>query len=158
VETSPRFFMTGELWFYHLEKSSLEEALPELLEKTLARGWRALVCSPDGEDLKDIDKLLWTFRADSFLPHGLATQPDPDQQNILLSTQESNLNQAQCLFAINGAVPENLDGFERSIVMFDGGDEVAVNASRRLWKAASGDGRNVSYWRQSPEGRWEKKA
>jgi DNA polymerase-3 subunit chi len=158
VETSPRYFMTGELWFYHLEKSSLEEVLPELLEKTLARGWRALVCSPDVAALKDLDKLLWTFRADSFLPHGLATQPDPDQQNILLSTDESNLNQAQCLFAINGAVPENMNDFERSIVLFDGGDEVAVNASRRLWKSATGNGHTVSYWRQSAEGRWEKKA
>ena len=32
-----------EVWFYHLERTSLDQALPELLEKTLARGWKALV-------------------------------------------------------------------------------------------------------------------
>ena len=33
----------AELWFYHLERSELERALPPLLEKCLQRGWRALV-------------------------------------------------------------------------------------------------------------------
>ena len=37
--------MTCEVWFYHLERTGLEQALPELLNKTLARGWRALVRS-----------------------------------------------------------------------------------------------------------------
>ncbi|HXQ47651.1 MAG TPA: DNA polymerase III subunit chi, partial [Caulobacteraceae bacterium] len=32
-----------EVWFYHLERTALDQALPELLEKTLARGWRAIV-------------------------------------------------------------------------------------------------------------------
>ena len=32
-----------EVWFYHLERTSLDQALPELLEKTLARGWKAVV-------------------------------------------------------------------------------------------------------------------
>ena len=31
-----------EVWFYHLEQTGLEQALPELLEKTLQRGWRAI--------------------------------------------------------------------------------------------------------------------
>ena len=32
-----------EVWFYHLERTGLDQALPELLEKTLARGWKAIV-------------------------------------------------------------------------------------------------------------------
>ena len=32
-----------EVWFYHLERTALDQALPELLEKTLAKGWKALV-------------------------------------------------------------------------------------------------------------------
>ena len=30
--------MPGELWFYHLERTTLADALPELLEKTLEKG------------------------------------------------------------------------------------------------------------------------
>ena len=32
-----------EVLFYHLQKQGLEEALPGLLERTLERGWRAVV-------------------------------------------------------------------------------------------------------------------
>ena len=32
-----------EIWFYHLERSTLDQVLPGLLEKTRERGWRALV-------------------------------------------------------------------------------------------------------------------
>ena len=34
-----------EIWFYHLERSTLDQVLPTLLEKTLERGWRALIKS-----------------------------------------------------------------------------------------------------------------
>ena len=60
--------MSGELWFYHLERSALEDVLPELLEKTLARGWRALVRSPDARRLEALDQWLWSWRDDSFTP------------------------------------------------------------------------------------------
>jgi len=150
--------MPGELWFYHLEQSSVDEVLPELIEKTLSRGWRALVRSPDGERLKALDQLLWTWRDDSFTPHGLAGQGHEDKQPVLLCEGPDNLNDAQCLFLLDRAQPDGFDGFERTIVMFDGHDESAVVAARGLWKQASTAGAAVSYWRQSEAGRWEKKA
>ncbi|WP_417496602.1 DNA polymerase III subunit chi [Maricaulis sp.] len=150
--------MPADIWFYHLERSGPEEVLPELLEKTLAKGWRALVRSGDGDRLASLDQSLWTGREASFLPHGRADQAEAERQPVLLASDEANPNQAQCLFLLDGAVPENADAFERVIVMFDGQDESAVNAARRLWKQLSTPQRTVSYWRQSPEGRWEKKA
>lgn len=154
----PLQFMPAELWFYHLERSSIEEVLPELLEKTLARGWRALVRTPDADRLASLDQLLWTWREESFTPHGLAGQGDEDRQPVLLSEAAASLNQAQCLFLLDRAQPEGFDGFERIIVMFDGHDESAVTAARGLWKEASSADAQVSYWRQSEAGRWEKKA
>ncbi len=150
--------MSGDLWFYHLERSSLDEVLPELLEKTLARGWRALVRSPDAKRRETLDQLLWSWRPDSFLPHAQAEAGDAERQPVLIAEDEANPNQAQCLFLLDGAEPENPSSFDRMIVMFDGQDEMAVNDARALWKKASGQGCTVSYWRQSPEGRWEKKA
>ena len=46
--------------------------LPGLLEKTLERGWRALVRADDATLLDDIDAKLWTWRDESFLAHGRA--------------------------------------------------------------------------------------
>ena len=56
-----------EYWFYHLEASTLEGVLPGLLEKTLEKGWRALVKMPE-DKLAELDNFLWTFRDDAFLP------------------------------------------------------------------------------------------
>src|SRR5579872_1007605 len=59
-----------EVWFYHLERTSLDQALPELLEKTLARDWLALVRTPSPERIEHLDGWLWSYRDDAFLPHG----------------------------------------------------------------------------------------
>ena len=44
-----------EIWFYHLERSTLDQVLPGLLEKTRERGWRALVRAADERLLEDIE-------------------------------------------------------------------------------------------------------
>ncbi|WP_421791394.1 DNA polymerase III subunit chi [Hyphobacterium sp.] len=150
--------MPGEVWFYHLERTTLAEALPELLEKTMEKGWRALVRAGSESRLKELDDQLWTAKDDNFLAHGRSDAPDPDRQPILLSLTEENANGAQILFALDGVAPENPDAFERCCVMFDAGDESAVTASRELWKKAKADGHSIAYWQQSVEGRWEKKA
>lgn len=147
-----------EVWFYHLERSSVETVLPELLEKTLARGWRALVVTPDERRIEALDGLLWTWRDEAFLPHGKAGDPQAERQPVLLSTHQSNINQAEILVCLDGAEPEPFGSFTRILVMFDGHDEIAVGEARALWKRATQQGHQVSYWRQSTEGRWEKKA
>ncbi len=147
-----------EVWFYHLERSGLDETLPVLLEKTLARGWRALVRAPDPRRLDDLDQSLWTWRDDSFLPHGLESEPNAARQPVLLTAGMDNTNQAQALFLLDGAEAGPLDGYERCIVLFDGRDPEALNAARGRWKAFKDGGSTVSYWQEDPDKGWEKKA
>lgn len=64
-----------EILFYHLERQSLESALPLLVEKSLERGWRVVVRAGSAERLDAIDTALWTYREDSFLPHGATARP-----------------------------------------------------------------------------------
>lgn len=152
----------AELWFYHLEHTRLETVLPELLEKTLQRGWRALVHAHDSERLDALNTHLWTYRDDSFLPHGLASEPHPGDQPILLTGAQANANGADVLILTDPADPplgaERLQGFARTILVFNGGDGAAVDAARSQWSAAKAAGIDVSYWQQSPQGRWTKKA
>ena len=61
---------TTEVLFYHLERQGLEKVLPSLVEKTLERGWRAVVQAGSHERLAAIDLALWTYKEDSFLAHG----------------------------------------------------------------------------------------
>src|SRR5262249_41793492 len=59
-----------EIVFYQLQRQPLERVLPTLIEKSLERGWRVVVQAASEERVEALDAHLWTFRDDSFLPHG----------------------------------------------------------------------------------------
>lgn len=145
-----------ELWFYHLERTELERALPPLLEKCLQRGWRALVRGGSPERLAHLDEAIWTFREDSFVPH--AREGDPKRNPVWLTVESGNPNNAQALFLIDGAEPGDIAGFERACLMFDGRDSAALELARSRWKEAKSAGVEASYWKESETGRWEKQA
>lgn len=147
-----------EVWFYHLERSDAGEVLPDLLERTLARGWRALVLAGGPERLDALGGRLWAWREDAFLAHGRADGPSPERQPILLSEDGRNLNGARALFLLDGAEAPPLDGYLRCLDLFDGRDPEAVAGARRRWRSAKAQGALVSYWRQTEAGRWEKQA
>ena len=147
-----------EVWFYHLERTALDQALPELLEKTLARGWRAIVRTTAEERLDHLDGWLWSYRDDSFLAHGLAREPMAERQPILLTTSADNPNDAKALFLVDGAEAGPLDGYERCVLLFDGRDPQATAVARDRWRAFREAGHPVSYWRQGAERGWEKQA
>jgi len=146
-----------EVWFYHLERTGLDQALPELLEKTLQRGWRAIVRTPAPERIEHLDGWLWSYRDDSFLPHAPADEPDAERQPILLTTGAENPNGANALFLVDGAEPGDLAGYNRCLVLFDGADEAQLRRARTQWSEVKGRGLPVSYWRQQARG-WEKQA
>ncbi len=147
-----------EVLFYHLTESTLEEALPPLLERSLARGWRAVV-QTGGEERRDaLDAHLWTFRDEAFLAHGTDREPHAAEQPVLLTTRADNPNGAQIRFMVDGAAAPDIGGYVRAVFMFDGHDEAQLAAARGEWKAAKAAGHDVTYWQQSADRRWERKA
>ncbi|HEX3366955.1 DNA polymerase III subunit chi [Phenylobacterium sp.] len=146
-----------EVWFYHLERTGLEQALPELLEKTLQRGWKAVVRVREADRVQHLDAALWTYRDESFLPHGADDEANAPRQPILLTTGFENANGADALFLVDGAEPGELTGYARCVVLFDGGDESQLAVARAQWSQVKAAGLPVSYWRQQARG-WEKQA
>ena len=147
-----------EVLFYHLEKQPLEQVLPSLLERTLERGWRAVVQCGSQERLDALDNWLWTYRDDSFLPHGTARDGHSAQQPIFLTLGDDNPNEAKVRFLVEGARASQLDGYDRIVHLFDGHDAEAIQQAREEWKRARAAGFQVTYWQQADTGRWEKRA
>lgn len=146
------------IWFYHLERSTLDDVLPELVDRCLKRNWRVLIRADNDGLLGEIDDRLWAWRDDAFLAHGRAVEPHADRQPVLLTTESENLNGAQALFIVDGAELGATKGFERCIIIFDGRDEQALSGARIRWKALKDAGADLAYWKQSPEGSWEQAA
>ncbi|MEF2070977.1 DNA polymerase III subunit chi [Consotaella aegiceratis] len=149
----------AEVLFYHLTESRMEEALPDLLERSLARGWRVVVQTASEERRDALDHLLWTFRDDSFLPHGTDTETSGALQPILLTVSDDQAaNDPQVRFMVDGAVPASLSAYDRGVYMFDGHDPDQVASARLRWAAEKAAGHTVTYWQQTEDRRWVKKA
>jgi DNA polymerase III subunit chi len=153
----------AEVLFYHLERAALEDVLPGLLEKTRERGWKALVRASSDERVAALDSHLWTYREESFLPHGLLRDPNPSEQPILLTAAPGNPNAAEVLFFVDGASTDDWSASEiaaaaRVVLIFDGRDPAALEAARDHWKQAKAFNHDVTYWQQAASGKWEKRA
>jgi DNA polymerase III subunit chi len=148
-----------EFLFYHLRHQRTDDVLPSLLEKSLERGWRVAVQSSAEERVDALDAHLWTFRDDSFLPHGTFREANAAEQPVLLTVGTENRNAATVRFLIDGAAPpEDVETYDRVVLLFDGQDEEAVAAARRWWQAAKTRGFAVTYWQADADGRWKRGA
>jgi DNA polymerase-3 subunit chi len=150
-----------EVWFYHLQRRPLKAVLPVLLERCMERGWRSLILSGSKEHMEALNAHLWTYRDDSFLPHGIAGEVQAEHQPILLTTAfdaaGAPSNTANILFLVDGAASAQQAEFERTVDLFDGNDAAATEAARERYRQARDAGFDVTYWQQDASGAWEKR-
>jgi DNA polymerase-3 subunit chi len=147
-----------EVLFYHLEHQPVEKVLPSLVERSLARGWRALIRTESDERAEALATLLWTYAEESFLPHGTRSDGNPAAHPVWLTSEAGNPNAADVYFALGGAPIDDAGSFVRVVVMFNGDDADAVATAREQWKWARAENHAISYWQQDEAGRWVNKA
>jgi DNA polymerase III subunit chi len=145
-----------EIRFYHLRTTTLERALPQILEKVLSMGERVVVMAGSPERVEALNAVLWTYNDRAFLPHGSSRDGFAEDQPIWLTVAEENPNGASMLVLADGTTANDVASWKSTIEIFDGGDEAAVAAARERWKAYKAAGHALTYWKQSDEGRWEK--
>ena len=139
-----------------MTERTLEQVLPGLVEKSLARKWNVVVQAGSPERVEALDSLLWTWRDESFLPHGSIRDGTESLQPVWLTERDDNPNQAKIRFLVDGAEIAEPDGYDRSVYMFDGHDNAAVEHARGRWKHHKDQPDcQQTYWQQSPNGGWE---
>jgi DNA polymerase III subunit chi len=148
-----------EIGFYHLLATPLERALPRLLAQASTRGYRIVLRAASVERIEHLNAALWTYDDASFLPHGSARDGNPASHPIYLTDRSENPNNATMLVLVDGveAGADDLAGYTRCCDMFDGNDDIAVDAARQRWRRAKDAGHTLTYWQQTEAG-WEKKA
>jgi DNA polymerase-3 subunit chi len=148
-----------EVLFYQLQRQPVEKVLPVLIEKSLERGWRVAVQSSSDERIEALDAHLWTYRDDSFLPHGTYKDSAAAEQPVLLTINDDNPNGAAIRFLLDGSpVPPDAAAYDRVVLLFDGEDPDALETARSRWRDAKGQGFDVTYWQADEHGRWQRKA
>ena len=145
-----------EILFYHLQRQPLDKVLPQLLEKSLERGWRVVVQTSSDERVDALDAHLWTYRDDNFLAHGTYRESEAALQPVLLTVNDDNPNGATVRFLLEGAAaPADVSTYQRLILLFDGEDADALAAARARWSAAKSAGLKVTYWLADENGHWQ---
>lgn len=146
--------------FYHLQKQTLEDVLPKLLEKAYATGAKIKVKIGNEARVEFINSLLWAYNDEAFLPHGSKKDGFAKEQPIWLSTEDDNPNGAEMLFLVDGAQIDfsEITKYTRIFNIFDGNDEDSLSQARTFWKEVSNSENEVTYFQQDPTGRWNKKS
>ena len=148
-----------EILFYHLKGQTPEQVLPTLLQKSLDRGWRVVVQASSEERVEALDAHLWTWRDDSFLPHGTWRDAEASQQPIVLTAGDHNPNGATVRFLVDGALmPQDPSAYERLVLLFNGEDPDALDGARARWTEAKSAGFEVTYWQADEKGGWRRHA
>ena len=142
--------------FYHLTRSAPEPALGRLLERVLESGLRAVVRAPSAERAEALNRALWQFGRDSFLPHGTRADGSAEDQPVFLTDREDYPNGATVLVLVDGAEADPA-AFRRCLYLFDGNDGPAVERARDLWRRWRERGMALTYWQQTERG-WQKAA
>ena len=147
-----------EIRFYHLQKQTLDQALPLILEKVYQSGKNAVVRMVNENEVNRMNDLLWSYKQSSFLPHGCAKTGYAKQQPIWLSAENDNPNKAETLILTQERTADDIADYSLCCEMLDGRNDNAISDARTRWKAYKDQGFDVTYWFQSETGKWEKKA
>ena len=142
--------------FYHLTATPLDRALPQIAAKVVESGVRLLIVSARVDQRSEIDRLLWTYRPDSFLPHAQADSQDDARQPVLIADDVQATNGACYVALVDGEWREAALAFDRAFHFFE---DAHIAQARDAWRGLSErDGIERRYWKQTDAGRWEQAA
>lgn len=144
--------------FYHMQRSTVEQVLPQLAERVYAGNMRLLIRTAMPERSEHLNNLLWTYHPNAWLPHGTEKDGNESEQPIYITANDDNLNNASVLMLVDGGTLDDIKNFDRCLTLFDGKDEAAVQKARELWKEVVAAGFDAYYWQQNAAGKWEQKA
>ena len=143
-----------EYGIYNIESGNLVNSAVRLLEKIYNSGKRCVFFSPLAERVNLIDRTLWTFSTNVFVPHGDKNLGFSEKQPIFFTdTLNVNPNGATVLMMLDSLdfrSWNDYEKFEKIIMMFD--DEESRRASEKLFADLKKGAENVNYWKQSSKG------
>ncbi len=143
-----------ELNFYHVETGNLVPSVVKLLAKIYDTGKRSIFFSPDENRVKYVDRTLWTFSTNAFIPHGDKEFGFCDKQSVYMASEIENPNQATILLMTDSFDYKGWNqDFEKVIFVFE--DDDSAKTAQEMLTDLKNQKENVNYWRQSRKG-WEK--
>ncbi len=104
-----------------------------LAQKAYDAGQRAHLHVADASQAEQLDRLLWTFRQGSFIPHAVAGTPEAETAPLVIDHAGEPTEPYQLLFNLADDVPSFCGRFERVIEVI-GPSEQEVRDGRARYR------------------------
>ena len=121
--------------FYQIESKEPPLSFTcRLIERIYRLGHRIYVHTAGDEEARMLDDLLWTWRADRFIPHCLCTEPH--DAPVRIGHDDEPSGEEHVLVNISGRVPDFFSRFERvaEVVPLDEGSRTSARANYKFYK------------------------
>ena len=132
-----------QVFFHHFEKTSGRDLLVyvcRLVEKGYKQGSKPIYIHFDSEnEAKEFDRLLWTFRQESFVPHTISGHPEQTETPVIIGWDINQIETAEALINVSQEIPRVS---KRTLKIHEivGNDEDKKNKAREKWKAYKANG------------------
>lgn len=126
--------MTIRIDFYVLknqDSSAWEQFACRLTHKAYQLGHRICLLALDKNQAKRLDQLLWTFNANSFIPHALEGEQSSSNAPIVISSQSCNEKTRDILITLGEAQENLVTEFERVAEVVGGPEDGRKKARER---------------------------
>ena len=123
-----------QILFVEVTASRLEMRACEIAERTYAKGDRLQIIAADQQQAVRLDSLLWTFRPDSFVPHGIFEgEKDEIVPPVLICARQERFPDFDFLLMLDYCPVEIVGQFSKAthLVVLDNRER--LEASRHYW-------------------------
>ena len=123
-----------EVIFVEVTASRMEIRACEIAEQTYAQGERLQINAIDEEQAARLDDLLWTYKPDNFVPHGLWKSMDNESaQPVVITTRKERVPGIASLLTMDYCPVEMVQQFSKVIHVVLVDNHERLEASRRYW-------------------------
>ena len=135
-----------EVIFVEVTASRMEMQACEIAERIYAEGDRLLIVAIDEEQAARLDDLLWTYKPDTFVPHGLWKSMDNEPaQPVIITTQKERVPGIASLLTMDYCPVEMVQQFSQVIHVVVVDNQERLEASRRYWTLLKDAGFSLSH-------------
>lgn len=107
-------------------------AVCKLAHKAYRLGHRIYILTTDPDESDQLDRLLWTFDAGSFIPHAVRAEPVDPRFPVLIGHDAPPEGFADVLISIAPQVPSFFDRFARVAEIVGGTDDDRARGRERF--------------------------
>lgn len=122
--------------FYVLDERAMGNRFTlacRLSEKIYHQGRRIFIHTESEEESRHMNRLLWTFRQGSFIPHGMHKACDPLTTPVIISHDKESGDEKDVLINLAMEVPGFFSRFDRVAEIIDKEPQV-ISAGRQRFR------------------------